>query len=62
MTHLSWQASALLFCGWMFLWFALCVFGWKWILRRNRNRMINLPPPKYDERNSIATFKRMHTP
>jgi hypothetical protein len=45
MTHLSWQASALLFCGWMFLWLALCVFGWKWILRRNRNRMINLPPP-----------------
>lgn len=42
---MNWQHSLLLFCGWMFLWFALCAFGWKWLLRRNRNRMINMPPP-----------------
>lgn len=27
-----------------------------------KNRRIGLPAPKYDERNSIATFKRMHQP
>jgi len=40
---------------------ALVGLAAKLVVRRNRNRMINLPPPKYDERNSIATFKRMHT-
>jgi len=59
---MSWQ--------WGMFWLFVSMSGFCWlvvlacklVVRRNRNRMINLPPPKYDERNSIATFKRMHTP
>jgi len=39
---------------------ALVVIACKLVVRKNRR--IGLPAPKYDERNSIATFKRMHTP
>jgi len=57
---MSWQAGlvglALTCSGFC----ALVVIAAKLVTRKNRR--VALPAPKYDERNSIAAFKRMHQP